>query len=254
MIPLLSLTRKPIVYRTFSYGGDDFLGFYEDFIPDDDILCEEKFKIRQKYADVINSKEEFDPSDLHKIATIETEYELCKEKIIMKCTKKYEEYAKFILSDNIPEIYSPYFDKKYHNYTEKNLKINLEIKNNEFQRLKLVETLGGEEFCKTIPIIYPKKMCEYMFFNVSDIPEGNSFTQYEDLAGRKGLLVKLKNKNTGKICVAWFHQRRRETCVMDVGGGLWMGNGACGSLEGIDKIIKFLVSVKSDHKIFEISK
>lgn len=231
--PLLSLTRKPLIYSRFEFGGDDLLGFYQSYLPKDSPFFKEQINISERYH---NAK---DNPDLQK--EIEEEYEFYKEKvidavndIISTALVDKEEYTKKIMGK---------IEQKWHNGRE---------------RLRIVKALGGEEFCKTIPIIYPQKANPY--FTIDDIPEGSSLAQYEDLAGRKGVLIKLRNKETGEFEVAWFSQRYRETCLSNGDGGFligsqsgdfWMGHGAC-SLEGVDDIVDFIHQVKPQpHKIYE---
>jgi len=219
MIPLLCLTKKPIVYSTFSYGGDDSLGFYEGLLSKDDPYWDERNKIRERYADNITK------GDLSENELIEDDYDVCTLNMIRK-----------INSENSAEVSK----QALQNYRK--------LLDNENNRLKIVNALGGKKFCENIPIIYPKTLSDYMGFNLKDIPEGHSFAQYEDFAGRKGFLMKLRNKQTGEFKLAWFSQRYRETSSS---GGLWMGHGAC-SLEGVDEIIDFIYRVKPNpHQVYE---
>ena len=41
MIPLLNRTRQPIAWSTFSFGGDDYLAYTENFLSKDDPLRKE---------------------------------------------------------------------------------------------------------------------------------------------------------------------------------------------------------------------
>lgn len=229
--PLLSLTRKPLIYSTFEFGGDDMLGFYQGYLPKDSQLFEERVDISKRYKDAKN-----DPTTQKQI---EDEYE------------SYEVRVRDAVRDTLLEENK----QKFMNKLMKKFK---QASHNEQQRLRIVDALGGEEFCKTIPIIQVQKLSSYPHFNVNNFPEGHSLAQYEDPAGRKGILMKLKNKETGQFEVAWFNQRYRETCIgsnkgfFETGSGdLWMGGGGC-DLEGVDKIITFISQVKPQpHKLYK---
>jgi hypothetical protein len=221
--PMLSLTKKPIIYSRFEFGGDDLLGFYERYLPDDSPLFDERCDICNRYIDAIGNK------DLEQ--AIEQEYEAYKSKV------------RDVVTDIIAEKHEEIKDK----YTQEVIKLLKGQFNNEKQRLRIVEALGGEEFVKTIPVI-TTKVNSYPYFNVTDVPEGHSFAQFHDAAGRKGVIMKLKNKNTGNFEVAWFNQRYRETSTS---GDLWLGRGACQN-EGVDNIVNFIHSVKPiPHKKYE---
>jgi len=81
--------------------------------------------------------------------------------------------------------------------------IEIESRNKQ-QRERIVDSLGGKDFCETIPIISVKYLEDYLKFNIDDIPEGSNIAQYEDNSGRKGILLKLK-KNLVMLKVNYFH-------------------------------------------------
>lgn len=124
--------------------------------------------------------------------------------------------------------------------TDKVIKLIKEMNRNQRQRERIIDALGGKEFCETIPIIVVDKLDDYLHFNVED----------EDKTGRKGLLLKLKNKTTQNFEIIWLFQRYRETSSS---GELWMANGAI-HLEGVDAIVKFLNQIKPvPHKTYELA-
>ena len=217
MFPLTSFTKKPILYSTFHFGGNELLGYHESFLDKDDDLFEYRTKLQNDYSEAMKNKE------IIMMKKIEDEYALYQETVINKISDKRDtsEVMKLIQDES------------------KNIK----------QRERIVDALGGKEFCETIPIICLKNIREYQHFDTNDIPEGFNLAQYEDDAGRKGVLLKLKNKETCEFEICWFFQRYRETSSS---GGLWMANGAV-NLEGVDAIVKFLYQIKPvPHKTYEL--
>lgn len=218
-IPLLQCTTKPLKYTTFSFGGDDELGFYQGCLPNDDPLIIRFLDIVKAY-----SKTE-DPT---KMAQLEEQH-----------TKIRNETIRFVNTSKRGDD----------GHTKKVLELCDKRFANEKLRKRIVNALGGKEFCKEIPIIEPKNFDDYPHFELEDIPEGYSMAQYEDKAGRKGCLIKLKNKETGKLCLVWIFQRYRETCLTR---HFWMMNGAC-NLEGEDEIVEFLYQIlPKPHPKFEL--
>jgi hypothetical protein len=104
-------------------------------------------------------------------------------------------------------------------------------------RKKIVEALG--RVCETIPIIKPKPTTFVTEFTVDDM-EGHPMVQYEDDAGRKGCLIKLKNKETEEVGLVNIYQVYRETWLAR--GDEFMMKGVL-ELEGVDKIVSFLHQV-----------
>lgn len=224
--PLLSLTRKPLIYNTFNYGGNDLLGHYESFIDDTDPCFKESMDIRTRYHKVNNG------DNLRIQRIIEEEYK-----------------------DYISKVQNRAQKAERGNLSSQKLKLAESVLRNERQRLKLIEALGGHEFCKTIPVIYPQIICEYMNFHISDIPNGEVIVQYEDMSGRKGVIMKLKHKVTGKHELICMFQRYRETCYSSFndGGGLWLSNGIY-NMSNIDDIVGFLREIKmKTHPVYELS-
>ena len=127
---------------------------------------------------------------------------------------------------------------------------------NEQQRLRIVESLGGAEVCENIPIICAPNLSDYMRFRLTDIPANHSVAQYEDRAGRKGVLMKLKNKKTGEEDIFWLNQRYRETCNMNPfnnGGGLWVADGVR-NIHEAGKIADFINQIKSgSNELYELA-
>ena len=212
-IPLLGLTRKPLLWSTFCYGGDDIIGFCEEYLPNHYESSKTFYELREKYA---SEKDE----EARKL--IADEHFKCRQEVI----------------NNAQKIFSCH--DSLCNDWNKTLQ---SIEWNATRRLQIVDALGGAELCKTIPIISidKKKFDEYMHLGLSDIPEGNSIVQFEDPAGRKGVILKLRHKTTGDLSVMLINQRYRETCVRSLndGGGLWMGHGKVNP-RNVDQIVKFL--------------
>ena len=328
-IPMMCFTKKPLIYSTFYFGGDDIIGFCENYLPDYLDLSKSFRELREKYR--LEEDEEVRKS-------IADEHFKCKQEIITKANGKFgerhefcriwEELLKTLEIDNINESFlsigshndkkslfvdalvekvlvmdgiEPVRAKYFPNYLEslktlrelrekyaseengeagkltydylETLKTLRELREKEIienarkifnyynnlhagwndvlesiewnttKRLQIVDALGGVEVCKTIPIISidKKKFDEYMRFGLSDIPEGDSIVQFEDPAGRKGVILKLKHKTTGELSVMWINQRYRETsvCIMNDGGGLWMGHGTV-KPRNVDQIVEFL--------------
>jgi hypothetical protein len=218
MFPLTSCTRKPILYSTFSFGGNDLLGYHESFLDEDDELFNHRVKLQNDYIKAMKDK------DLIMMKKIEDDYELYQENVIDKINDKRD--------------------------TDKVISLIRKKCNNTRQRERIVETLGGKDFCESIPIITVKYFDDYLNFDINELPEESNIAQYEDDSGRKGLLLKFKNKTTDEFEIAWFFQRYRETSSS---GDLWMANGAV-SLEGVDAIIKFLNQLKPiPHKTYELA-
>lgn len=207
--PLLQCTTKPLKYETFSFGGDDKLGYYHSLLKKDDTLF-------TRYLDIVRP-----------YSKTEDETEM----------KELEEKHELLRRETFVTVNS---EKKDDVHVEKAMALSDKIFANAKKREQIVEALGGKEFCKTIPIIQPKTFDDYIYFTIDDIPEGHSMAQYEDKAGRKGCLIKLKNKNTGNVELVWVFQRYRETCLKF--NSVWLMNGAC-NLEGVEKIVNFLHQV-----------
>lgn len=221
MFPLTSMTRKPILYNTFSFGGDDLLGYNEKLLAENDPLFEAKKSIRQRYVEAVEN------NDLQRQRDLEDEYERYQRNV----TRQVREYPNR-KDDEIIRL------------------VRQQIKNKD-QREQLVKALGGKAFCETIPVIYPTKLDDYMYFKLSDLPAGSSFAQYEDEAGRKGLLIRLSNKNTGQDELGHCFERYRETTL---GLYCWLTNENIG-LEGIDNIVEFLYQINPrPHAQFELAK
>lgn len=218
MFPLTSCTRKPIIYSTFSFGGNDLLGYHESFLDKDDELFDHRMKLQNDYIKAIKDKD----SDM--MNKIEDDYILYQENVLNKINNERD--------------------------TDKVIKLMRNQSKNQQQRERIVDALGGKNFCETIPIISVKSFDDYLHFDINEIPEGSNMTQFEDNAGRKGVLLKLKNKTNNKFEIVWFFQRYRETAYS---GELWMGNGAV-NLEGVDAIVNFLNRIKPiPHKTYELA-
>lgn len=221
MFPLTSTTRKPLLYDRFYFGGDDILGYDEGLLTKDDPLFDVRTDIKKRYVEAMEK------NDLQTMKDLEDEYEQYQKDVVEKVRDHPERK-----SDDIIKLCHKSFKNKQ-------------------QRERLVKALGGKEFCETIPIIYPEKQMEYMGFSLKDLPENSSFAQYEDKAGRKGVLIKVKNKQTGKDDLLCCFERYRETTI---GGYFWMTQG-CVSLEGIDDIVEFIYQIKpTPHAKYELAK
>lgn len=279
-IPLLSLTSTPILYSTFSFGGDDVLGFCENVLPEDHELIQQLANIRSKYYDNRDNPifEEYETCRTNiinatkaKISTPDTtqvKAQLQKLKDIFNDEEKHKSLKEKIITyaqnmiDNNTDLNRLLFSQSVNELQEIGQNIgtitrsimtpsitsnssrldNLEagIKTNEAKRLQLVEALGGKEFCKNIPVITVEHIYDYMHFNMNEIPEDQTIVQYEDKAGRKGIIFKVRNKTSNNISIMWIGQRYRETCISpyNEGGGLWTMHG--NEVMGINKIIAFL--------------
>jgi hypothetical protein len=211
--PLLTQPNGPFICPIYNYGGDDKLTYYEGLISPNDSYFAERDQIRQKYGEYM------DQGKLEEATLVGDEYEMLKINIILKVNKQNE---------GITHV------EKVWNYIDK-------LNHNKYNRIKIINALGGSEFCKNIPVIFPSVLSEHMQFKIDDIPSGHSLAQYEDFAGRKGVLMKLKNKKTAETELIWFCQRYRETSI-EYSGGLWVSYGAC-KLEGIDQIIDFIYRI-----------
>lgn len=218
MFPLTTCTRKPLLYSTFSFSGDDLLGYHEQFLDKDGDLFNHRMKLRNDYIEAMENK------DIIMMKKIEDDYSLYQEKVIDKINDKRD--------------------------TDKVISLMRDQCNNGRQRERIVDALGGKLFCETIPIISVKFFDDYLNFKIDERPEGSNIAQFEDNSGRKGVLLKLKNKTTGGFEIVWMFQRYRETSYR---GDLWMANGAV-SLQGVDAIINFLNQIKPiPHKTYELA-
>jgi hypothetical protein len=227
-IPLLNCTQLPVLYSRFYFGGDDLLGICEKFLNNNyyrrlkilltlekDLLTELS-NIKNLCSDITNKE-------------IIKQYQLCRHSIITEAEKI------IINSRENKETLS---------------RFKTGLQSNENARLKIVEALGGIAFCKTIPIIYPDKLHEYMNFKISDITEDHSIFQYEDKSGRKGVLVKIRNKIDNTISLMHISQRYRETCVDMIfyDGKSWMSSGVLDT-DDINKICQFLTNPPDMYEI-----
>lgn len=232
MIPLLTSTKKPIIYSTSSFGGDDCLGYYEMLLSDNDPYFDERNQIRRNYYNAIKNNNQSEAT------MIEDEYDIFKFGMMERVDKENQ--------------------NEKHN--EKVFKFNYQTTENENNRLNIVAALGGEDFCKTIPVINPKEISDYISFTIFDIPTDSSFAQYEDAAGRKGLLMKLENKKTGGLELIHCFQRYRETCIgsdFEPDGGMWLvckGFSNNKLMENINEIVDFIHQIKSNlHELYQLS-
>ncbi len=216
MKPLLCKTRKPIIYSTFEFGGDDLLGYAENFIDINNFL-------RKK---IIYLKEMIQISHFQSIDNIENEYEIAKKQLF--------EYVNEMNKNDVTYLI------KYKEIEDRVLK-------SSQIREKIVDALGGIDFCSKIIAIDSNKipLKSYLDFPFSLFPENESIIQFEDLAGRKGFVMKLIDKNDHSIFLRTFHQRYRETCAPDfgTGGNLWIMNCKC---EKTEKIIPFIESIMNN--------
>lgn len=179
-------------------------------------------KLKNDYIDAMKNK------DINMMKKLEDEYE------VYQLNVKEKALDKQVITDGITDHFHL---------------LKMQVQNRQ-QRERIVEALGGKHFCETIPIIEIKNFDEYLYFNTNDIPKGFNMAQYEDNACRKGMLLKLKNKNTRDFEVVWIFQRYRETSIS---GNLWMANGAI-TLEGSDKIISFINQIKPiPHETYELA-
>lgn len=82
-------------------------------------------------------------------------------------------------------------------------------------RQKIVEALGGDEACRSIPIVECPKLFPYLdcFRAYDHFPKGHAIVQGEDQAGRKFVLLRLIDKKTDEVFIERIFQRRRETCI-----------------------------------------
>jgi len=56
MFPLTSCTRKHIIYSTFSFGGNDLLGYNESLLKKDDDLFDCRIKLQDNYIKAMKDK------------------------------------------------------------------------------------------------------------------------------------------------------------------------------------------------------
>jgi hypothetical protein len=230
--PLLNLTNKPRIYSDFELGGDNLVGFYLEHLLPDNPLFNKLKAIKIKYSNAITDRA--DPVMFQKV---EKEYDAFKNELFCAISS-YHQDNEFIVNHN------KMLDAAIHN---------------ENQRLRIVDAIGGIEFVKTVPVIYPENVNSYPYFKLTDIPDNHSMAQFEDFAGRKGLLMKVNDKTSDKHLIVWFNQRYRETelgsqtkgsgaldfIVGCQGGDLWMGNIKNNNMEGVDDIVNFINQVKS---------
>jgi hypothetical protein len=224
--PLLTPTRKPRIYDGFEYGGDNLIGFYQEVISPTSPLFSKLEDIKRRYQEAMSAD-----AELVVFQGIENEYISYKNEL-------FEEFKR-----GSPDR----CDSDNHQHL---LEV---VAKNERKRLKIVEALGGVAFCETIPVIYPKAMGSYHYFNLKVIPEGHSYAQFEDFAGRKGIIIKVLNKKTNEIEVLWFNQRRRET-ELGIHPGLWLGTVEGRLVEGASKISKVIESIRNGtHENFKMT-
>ncbi len=230
-LPLFSCTNLPVVYNTFSFGGDDYIGKLEQQLDKDDPILNIVHDIDTCYRDIVKQYFKGDIDEETYIKNIE----------LIKFT--YVNYKK-----TLEQLES---SKNFNNDLTYCCE---EILHNEEARIKIVEALGGEELCKTIPVIYPKTLSDYHYFTLKDTPEGSLMAQYEDAAGRKGVLIKVIKKDNDQLCVIWLCQRYRETCCFRAGGRLWMILGIYGTCHGVDECIKFLNQLNNcTHPVYKLA-
>ena len=193
--------------------NDEIVDICGKYFPKYPELTKNFQELRKKYASEENEEE-------RKLLAAEcSEYS---EKIIGRAQKVFDHY------DNLHKVWDQLLQS---------------IECNTSIRQQIVKALGGVEFCKTIPVISIDEATfeEYMRFNLSHIPEGHSIVQFEDPAGRKGVIFKIMHKQTGELSLMWINQRYRETSMSSInpGGGFWMAHGKV-RLDEISQIVKFL--------------
>jgi hypothetical protein len=251
--PLLSLTRRLPIYNASRYGGHDILEFYRQHLSEGNPVW--RFSdINRRYNEVDN-KYQKTGEGLEDVKKIEDEFEAFEKELKKEVNpEKLDGNAHFRYMKELGER-------------------KLQQERNTNARLAIVQALGGEEFCRTIPVIYwrdfKKDLREYPNFKVTDIPSGHSMAQYEDVAGRKGVLMKVRNTKTDEFSVFWFFQRYRETSLGTftktseydrtynglVLGDEWVGDTTARcpeNLRGTDNIVNFIMRIKPQpHELYE---
>ena len=121
--PLLEKPRRPIIYDTFSFGGDDLLGYVEQMV-------NHNHPLRQK------------------IGEIETQY-------INNTSKSVRENLEISYQETLDQLYQlvDLQQKNNNDYMETVDSIRSELLLNQKAREKIVDVLGGVDFCQTIPVI-----------------------------------------------------------------------------------------------------
>lgn len=210
---LTHCTRKPVIYDEILYGGDNKLLYLLNLIGENSFISSHE-ELKNKYLFAVK----MDNIAIRQI--LETEYEIFYQTVLSK-----------VDSNVVKEI------------TAKE-------QQNKRDRERLIYVLGGINFCDNIPVIYPKILGTYPNFTLNDMPIGHSLAQYEDNAGRKGLLIKLHDKISNEFKLVWCFERYRETHICE--GPRWFMSGAV-KLEGINNIIKFLYQIRP-HEQYELAK
>jgi len=150
--PLLETKSLPLIYNTFSFGGDDVLG-----------------KIENKFGE-----EYFNTS---------------MAKSILEIRKIYQEKNYESLSD-LRNFYNILRDNQCKMFEEKFPDENLYSTtcSSDVNRLKMVEALGGADKVKDIKVISIKKITDYLKISFDEM-DGEKVVQFEDPAGRKGFAM-----------------------------------------------------------------
>jgi hypothetical protein len=257
-IPLLSPCTAVNSFEIPKYGCDDKLRFYGYQLTKINLI-EEKVKLKKEYL------EESDPIIR---SLIDMEYQELSTEIISIINELHNEAVKkappkppfYQYNDCYNQYWSEY---KIHDILTKYdmdvKKINDATTFNEEQRLKIVNALGGTEFCRKIPVINLRGMDTYLNLDENELNNGRFIVQFEDKAGRKGICMKLKRKDDGNVLLFVSHQKYREVCLGTINanncncGGFWVGRLGDDVIEGVDKLVMIIRDVmKGGHDLYEI--
>lgn len=230
MLPLLdpTPTRKPCIYRTFEFGGDDWLAYLSKFVPSNDIFWFSSLRsIRSRFI-------EADKIDNRLVCgQIETEYHellVNLERTIMAGSESRP------LNDQLLADWKIKVETD-HNQVSAELKSRLEF--NKQNRMRIVEAWGIHRISQ-VSQIWPSNLSAYMKFTIADLPPNQTMAQYEDRAGRKGLIFKVRSKIDQTEILASVSQRYRETCLVFNGGDIWITQIGDHFIIGTDESVKFI--------------
>lgn len=183
---LLQLTHLPLVYNTFSFGGDDVLGAIEKVLENDDYYETPMAKC------IIEIRKKYQNNDYESLNDLCGFYDMLHRNQCIMFEKNHFEKS------------SSYFAMKKH------------VNNNGIKRMQIVDALGGVEKVKDIKelTITEEMLTDYLIMTPKELGD-EKIMQFEDPAGRKGFCLLYDDK------VFTIHQRYRETSY---NGSKWVGS------------------------------
>ena len=215
--PLTTLTQRPVVHNTFSFGGDD--------VP---LMEQKKWGLFGTVAEWdINAKDD------------------CFKANFVFFVKKA-----FAFLDAIGMGTCFFGIGGFNGKLEDCNHYQTGPIRNQQARGKIINALGGEAVCAAIPVVNfnATDLTDYLKLGDAYFRGGQWIVQTEDDAGRKAVVMRLTDR-LGHVQIATAHQRYRETCFHNEGGGLWTVNFESNDHGGVnpdtDHVVEFIEKVRT---------